>query len=172
MKQLNNLVVDFFKETGYKHEYLEGTYYWYRARFNGETGDNVLYVGVDESIEMLKVFAVMDQKVPEAKRLIVSEFLTRLNYRLLCGSLQLDFSVGEVRMVYNVDTSICEITTAGINQIVKLVLYQLDLYSVQVMRIVYGDISAEAAWLRAMATNSSPSPSSTTTDDTSSKPLQ
>jgi hypothetical protein len=63
----------------------------------GPHGSWLMYVQVVEEAALLVVYSVLPVDVPPARRQAVAEFVTRANYGLSLGNLELDFGDGEVR---------------------------------------------------------------------------
>lgn len=91
---------------------------------------------------------ILPLNIPEKHRQTVSEYLTRVNYRLLLGNFQMDLSDGELS--YKVvavlepeiglpDGSVTRLTYVGFNM--------FDEYIPGVFAILYGGKSAEQAFL-------------------------
>lgn len=145
MKRLEKLVEEFMEVAELKHEYIEGSFYWYKARFDAEVASNSLFINADNKMEVIRIFCVNEQKVPEHKRTVVAEFLAMLNYSLTIGSLQMDMSDGEIRYANNVDTEDVEYSVAALKRAVYLTLGMIDRHMPAVMRLIYADFTAEQA---------------------------
>jgi hypothetical protein len=67
------------------------------SELHGARGSWLMYVQVVEEAALLVVYSVLPVDVPPARRQAVAEFVTRANYGLSLGNLEMDFGDGEVR---------------------------------------------------------------------------
>jgi hypothetical protein len=84
-------------------------------------------------------------KVPEDKRLIMADFLTRANYGLYIGNFEMDFNDGEVRYKTSIDVEGTELNTALITRVVYDNLAVMDRYLPGIMSVVFGGASPTEA---------------------------
>jgi hypothetical protein len=79
-------------------DYREGQYF--SLRYAGDQGDWRVIVDVGEGSNgrRLLVYSIYPVRVPEGKRPVVAELITRINYGLLIGSFEMDWSDGELRI--------------------------------------------------------------------------
>jgi hypothetical protein len=98
---------------------------------------------LEQSNELI-VCSVSPVRVPLNKRHLVAEFLTRINYRLLFGCLEMDYDDGEVRykttLIYDEEMPP---TAALIDRAIKTNLRMMDRFFPGIMAIVYGNASPE-----------------------------
>jgi hypothetical protein len=67
------------------------------SELSGPAGSWDFYAQAVEEKDLVLLYSIAPQRVPEERRLDVSEFLTRANYGLADGNFELDFDDGEVR---------------------------------------------------------------------------
>ena len=67
------------------------------GELSGPAGRWSFYAQAVEEKDLVLLYSICPQRVPEARRLEVSHFLTRANYGLADGNFELDFEDGEVR---------------------------------------------------------------------------
>lgn len=85
-------------------------------------------------------------KVPEARRQVIAEFLTRANYGMVIGNFEMDFSDGEIRYKTSVDLAGgSPLTMLLIKPLVYTNVLMMDKYLPGVMEVLYADVSAEQA---------------------------
>jgi hypothetical protein len=110
----------------------------YRVIFSGENGQLACYAQILVDLEQFLFYAVAPVKVPEEMRIATAEFITRANYGLHIGNLEMDFSDGEVRYRSSLDFQGQELTP----QLIKLTIYPavqtMDRYLPGLMTVVYG----------------------------------
>ncbi len=68
-----------------------------RTGLSGENANFQQLLLCENDQGRLVVYGVVDQKVPEAKRALIAELITRLNYGLVIGNWELDFTDGDLR---------------------------------------------------------------------------
>lgn len=67
------------------------------SELSGPVGSWDFYAQAVEERDLVLLYSIAPQRVPEERRLEVSEFLTRANYGLADGNFELDFDDGEIR---------------------------------------------------------------------------
>jgi hypothetical protein len=85
-----------FTENGWPYSEVRGAPVLL-AELSGPAGRWSFYAQAVEEKDMVLLYSICPQRVPKARRLEVSHFLTRANYGLADGNFELDFEDGEVR---------------------------------------------------------------------------
>ena len=67
------------------------------SELSGPLGSWLMYVQVVEAARLMVVYSVLPAVVPPGRRQAVGEFVTRANYGLSLGNLEMDFDDGELR---------------------------------------------------------------------------
>jgi hypothetical protein len=67
------------------------------SELSGPEGRWDFYAQAVEEKDLVLLYSIAPQRVPDERRLDVSEFLTRANYGLADGNFELDFDDGEIR---------------------------------------------------------------------------
>ena len=67
------------------------------SELSGPEGRWDFYAQAVEEKDLVLLYSIAPERVPEERRLDVSEFLTKANYGLADGNFELDFDDGEVR---------------------------------------------------------------------------
>jgi hypothetical protein len=110
----------------------------YRVGFSGKSGQLTCFAQIRVDLEQFLFYAVAPVKVPEELRVAAAEFITRANYGLRIGNLEMDFSDGEVRYKSSLDFEGESLTS----QLIKLAIYPavqtMDRYLPGLMAVVYG----------------------------------
>jgi hypothetical protein len=85
-----------FTENGWPYSEVRGAPVLL-GELSGPAGRWSFYAQAVEEKDLVLLYSICPQRVPEARRLEVSHFLTRANYGLADGNFELDFEDGEVR---------------------------------------------------------------------------
>jgi hypothetical protein len=134
----------FLEEDGWYPQQLDDKYI-YRMGFSGKNGQLVCYAQVRVDLEQLLIYAVAPVKVPEENRVAVAEFITRANYGLRIGNLEMDFGDGEIRYKSSLDFEGETLTAQFIKMAIYPAVQTLDHYTPGLMAVIYGGKSAEEA---------------------------
>jgi hypothetical protein len=109
--------------------------------FQGENGQFSCFARVREEQSQLLFYSVCPVNVPQDKRLLVAEFLTRANYGLHIGNFELDFGDGEVRYKTSIDVEGDRLVPALVQQVAYANVLTMDAYLPGILRVIYGDSS-------------------------------
>jgi hypothetical protein len=117
----------------------------YRMGFSGKNGQLICYAQIRTDLEQFLFYAIAPVKAPEEIRLSVAEFITRANYGLRIGNLEMDFSDGEIRYKSSLDFEGEPLTP----QLIKLAIYPavqtMDRYLPGLMNVIYGGMTPSEA---------------------------
>lgn len=109
----------------------------YRMGFAGKNGQMTCLAAILVDYEQLLFYVIASVRAPETARSAVAEFITRVNYGLRIGNLEMDFDDGEVRYKSSLDFG-GETLTAGL---VKNAIYPavqlMDLYLPGLMNVIH-----------------------------------
>lgn len=110
----------------------------YRMGFSGKNGQLTCFAQIRVDLEQFLFYAVAPVKVPEEFRVAAAEYVTRANYGLRIGNMELDFRDGEVRYKSSLDFEGQALTP----QLIKLAIYPavqtMDRYLPGLMAVIYG----------------------------------
>jgi hypothetical protein len=84
-------------------------------------------------------------RVPEEKRAVMAEFLTRANAGLWLGNLELDFSDGEIRYKTSLHIGDGLLTADMLSAVLGANLGTIDRYLPGIMSVLWNDVSPEDA---------------------------
>lgn len=112
---------------------------------SGDSGNFDCYAIADEELQIFQFISKAPVKVPENKRLLIAELLTRANYGLHLGKLEMDFEDGEVRCQTGIDVKGDRLTPALISRLVHRNVNLIDLYFPALLKVIYGGASPEKA---------------------------
>ena len=79
---------------------------------------------------------IFPNRAPEGRRRAIAELVTRANWCLALGSLDLDFSDGDVRFRCAVDVEDGVLTPARLQNVVDAGLWTLDNYHDALLRVM------------------------------------
>ena len=89
-----------------------------QVKFQGQNGRWDCFAQAREEQRQFVFYSVCPVNAPVEKRPAVAELLTRANYGLVMGNLEMDFSDGEIRYKTSVDVDGDRLSMALIRQVV------------------------------------------------------
>lgn len=113
--------------------------------FAGKHGTWTCYADAKEEDERFVFYSVFPSKVPEDKRPMFAEYLTRANYGLVLGNFEMDYEDGEIRYKTSIDVESCELPFAMVKQLVYANIAMMDKYMPGIFGLLAGIISAKEA---------------------------
>jgi hypothetical protein len=84
------------------------------------------------------VYAIMGQRVPEARRAAVAEFITRVNNAFFIGDFNLDFEEGMLCFRAGVDAEGGSLTEKMVANLIDMSSYAADSHHESLMQVIYG----------------------------------
>jgi hypothetical protein len=100
---------------------------------------------IREQSDILLFYTVLPVMVPENFRLKVSEFVTRANYGLRIGNLEMDFKDGEVRYKTYANTNGACINTDIVRHLIHANIQTFEKYADGVLKVIYSELTPEEA---------------------------
>lgn len=117
-----------------------------RTAFKGDNGQFACYAQARQEQQQFIFYSVCPVTVPDGKRPLVAEFLTRANYGMILGNFEMDYRDGEVRYKTSIDSNGEDLSEGLIRPVVYSNVMMMDRYLPGIMKLVYGDsYDAEAA---------------------------
>lgn len=144
MGKLLDQVEDFFLTEGWKYGKSDDR----NAVSLNMLGHSATFevVGIeDEQRETVTFYTVAPNRVPEDRRIVVAEYLTRANYGLRNGNFEMDFTDGEVRYKTFIDVEGGELTMKMAENLFTSNFSTMDRYYPGLMKVVFGGASPMAA---------------------------
>ncbi len=89
--------------------------------------------------DFILFFSLFPIPIPEEKRLQISEYITRANYGLNAGNLELDFKDGEVRYRTYCNTDNNSLNEEIIKHLIHVNIQTMDRYAAGIMKVLYGN---------------------------------
>ena len=148
-EQLYQRIAEFLDEDGWKYRFREDN----GIICSGFQLDNALGavpLFVDVRSDKYIVFAVPRVKCEPENRFELAEFLTRINYRMIFGDFEMDFSDGGVRFRFPVDCDGAAPSDAMIKRSILMTAAMMNKYGNAICAVMNG-VSAEAAFKKLRA---------------------
>ena len=115
------------------------------CNLRGTEASFTLIIHPREEKSVLLIQTQAENNVPEGKRLMVVDFLNRLNYRMQVGNFEMDMEDGEFRFRTSIDIEGGTLTTAMIRNLIQVGMVMMDRAYPYIMGIIYGGITATEA---------------------------
>ena len=107
--------------------------------FQGSNGKWSCYAQVNEEQQLFFFYSVCPINVPQDKRALMAEFITRANFGIKIGNFEMDYGDGEVRYKTSVDIENDKLTPALISNHVYANIWTMDRYLPGILSVVYSD---------------------------------
>ncbi len=144
MGAIYDTTVQFFKDEEWVYVEIEGKPAL-SLNYAGKSGTWSCFAKAEEDKEMMLFYSYCPVKVPENKRPLVGDFLTRANYGLLVGNFEMDYNDGEVRYKTSIDIEGDKLSVALVKRLVYDNLAVMDRYLPGVLSVIYGGASPTEA---------------------------
>ena len=144
MGAIYDATVQFFKEEEWVFVEIEGKPAL-SLNYAGKSGTWSCFAKAEEDKDMMLFYSYCPVKVPENKRPLVGDFLTRANYGLLIGNFEMDYNDGEVRYKTSIDVEGDQLSKALVKRLVYDNLAVMDRYLPGVLSVIYGGASPTEA---------------------------
>lgn len=138
MGHIYDTMLQFFRDDGWKFQQYEGCSFL-RMGFAGDNGSWECIADAKDDRNLFVFYSIASIKVPEKKRAVVADYLTRANYGLLIGNFEMDFDDGEVRYKSCIDVTGDRLTPALIKRLVYANVFMMDKYLPGLMSVIYGN---------------------------------
>lgn len=112
----------------------------------GERATYPCWGAANDDTDQCTAFVVFPHRVPENKRTVAAELLTRINYGLAIGNLEMDFADGELRFRASIDVEGGRLSTRMVLTMFTGGLWAFDRYHDALMKVMYAGASAEEAY--------------------------
>ncbi|MGC9399915.1 MAG: YbjN domain-containing protein [Anaerolineae bacterium] len=137
-------LTSFLEEDGWYPQRLDDRYI-HRMGFSGANGQYACYAQIRMDLEQFLFYVMAPVKVPEERRMLCAEFLTRANYGLRIGNFEMDMSDGEVRYKSSLDFEGEALTPNLIRRAIYPAVQTMDRYMPGLMKVMYGAATPEVA---------------------------
>lgn len=126
-------------------DYPDGQFF--SLRYTGDHGDwrVIVDVGAGSNGRRLLVYSIYPVRVPEGKRPVVAELLTRINWGLPTGDFEMDWGDGEVRVRTAMPLEQGDFTDKQLEQLFYSNLALANRYLAGIYGAAFGNVSPEVA---------------------------
>jgi hypothetical protein len=131
-------------DRGWEYEPLAQRAGVVRFPFQGDEERWMVFVEAQEDDARVLVYSVAPFNVPEERRQAVAEYVTRANYGLEIGNLELDFADGEVRFKTSLDAKGSRLDARLVERAVVMNLHAMNTYVPGVAELVGDDAASPA----------------------------
>lgn len=145
MNNIKQITKQWLDDTGWKYQEDDESPIIRSGMAGKNSTFNVFFV-CDEEKQVLQTVALTLFRVPENLRREVAEFMARVNYFLLLGSLKMDMSDGELRYEVAIDVEDGVLTPPMVQHCCISACTSFDKSFPHVMSIIYGGKTAEEAF--------------------------
>ena len=145
MNTLTTLVQELLSEHGYqclKDDRHDNTLH---GRVSLQSGHFGLVIDTGTDPDEMNIYLYLPDKVPEAKRYTVMEYLTRVNWHLPTGHFEIDLDDGRVRFVTNQLAHDGKLPVELMLTLMRNALDRVETFFPGILRIVHGNLHAVAA---------------------------
>ena len=144
MGAIYDTAVQFFKDEEWVFVEIEGKPAL-SLNYAGKSGTWSCFAKAEEEKEMMLFYSYCPVKVPENKRPLVGDFLTRANYGLLVGNFEMDYNDGEVRFKTSIDVEGDSLSFELMKRLAYNNVGVMDRYLPGIMQVTYGGASPQEA---------------------------
>lgn len=130
---------NFLKEKGWFPEKLENNN-TYKIEYYGDNWKFICLAQLREDLEQFVFYVVPLISIPKNKRQDVAEYITRANYGLRIGNLEMDFSDGEVRYKSSIDFEREYLSPNMIDNAIHPAIHSMERYMYGLISIIHEDV--------------------------------
>jgi hypothetical protein len=134
---LFEVVEQFFTEDEWYYVRLNGQTVL-QANFTGKNGRLNCFAQTNEEQFIYFFYSICPVNVPEDRRMMVAEFITRANYGLKVGNFEMDMDDGEVRFKTSIDVEKSELNRGLVSNLVYSNVWTMDRYLPGILSVTYG----------------------------------
>jgi hypothetical protein len=139
-----DVMMTFFEKDGWPFHVMESKTVLQMA-YAGDNGRWNCYAQAREEQQQFVFYSMIPVNATEEKRAVMAEFITRVNYGLVMGDFEMDYTDGEIRFKTSIDVEGDELSEELIANMVRRNVYTTDRYLPGVMAVLYADATPEAA---------------------------
>ncbi len=143
-KPISEVMLDFFSQDDWD-------YYWWEE---GETlqleckvknGKLTCYAKALNDKQQFVFYSLCPLVVPEEGKMAIAEFITKVNFGMVIGNFEFDFSDGEIRYKTSLDVEGDRLSNALIKQSVYLNVLTMDKYLPALVSVINNQLSVDGA---------------------------
>lgn len=114
--------------------------------FFGQNAAIQCFAQVRELQQQFVFYSICGIFAPEPRRKAVAEFITRVNYSMVAGNFEMDFSDGEVRYKTYIDVEGTTLTHTMARNVVYPNIAMMDRYIPALVRVMYSEVAPDVAY--------------------------
>lgn len=139
-RSLLEVVSEFFQQENWDFLPVDGSSL--AVQFLGDNGSWLCLAKVKEAQKQFIFYSICPVHAPEEKRLIMAEFLIRVNCDLSIGKFELDFNNGEILCKTSVDFAEKQLDSPLLKRLIYINLALMDSYLPGIRSVIYNNVSA------------------------------
>lgn len=143
-QSISAVMRQFFNEDNWNYVEVEGESVLQMA-FQGDNGRWTCYACAFEESEQFVFYSVFPLSVPPERIPPMVEYLMKVNYGLIVGNFELDFTDGEIRYKTSVDVENEQLTTGIANNLVYTNVLTMDKYLPGITALLNTQLSVDEA---------------------------
>ncbi|BAZ31584.1 hypothetical protein NIES4074_40570 [Cylindrospermum sp. NIES-4074] len=134
-----NAILNFFRQDNWQFQRLKLEPVLL-IPFQGINGKWNCYAKAREIQKHFVFYSICPIKAPESKREAIAEFIARVNYDMIIGNFELDFSVGEIRYKTSVDVKDERLSFNSIKHLVYTNVNMMDKYLPGIISVINDEV--------------------------------
>lgn len=145
MGDIMNAFVTFFREDGVQWKFQVSTESVLELTVTGQNGKWLSVAHAFEEQDRAVFYSLLPVNAPKEKYPEIIEYLTRVNWELVLGNFEFDYSDGEIRFRTAIDVEGDRLVPSLVKQMVYANLSTVDRNFPGIMKVLYGDVSVSEA---------------------------
>ncbi|MEB3279027.1 MAG: YbjN domain-containing protein [Lyngbya sp.] len=141
-RPLFEVMLEFFDEDGWVFKEIDHRRV-VALGIEGKNGRFDCYMIAREEEKQLSVYSVFPVRVPDYKRYNVAALITMINYGILIGNFEMNFSDGEIRYKTSLDVEGDRLSSTLVKHLVYANVTTMDKYLPAIMSVIFGNLSPE-----------------------------
>lgn len=138
-----SVIKQYFEQDGLTYRQVDER--MLQAGFQGKHLSYQMMVFSHEQQHRAVFYAVVPLRVPQEQRLVVAEYLCRVNFSVMIGNFELDIERGDVRYKTSVDVEGGELTVGMVKTLLHINLSTADKYVRGLIGILYRELTPAQA---------------------------
>ncbi len=140
---METVVRAFFEEEEWEFVRIEEEVW--QVMFQGNHGQWRCYARLKQETQQFLFYSICPVRVREEYRLAIAEFLTKVNYGMILGNFELDFTDGEIRYKTSIDVEGDRLSVALIRPLVYANVTMMDQYLPGLVAMMESGVSPQEA---------------------------
>ena len=141
---ISDIVKDFLREDNWNYLQLNDGI-TLQLTGQGNNGQITCYARSYDQQKQFIFYSLYPEEIPKEKRSAIAELITRINYGMIIGNLEMDFNDGELRYKTSIDVESDRLSPALVKRVVYANVLTMDQYLPAITAIVNEECSIEDA---------------------------